>query len=854
MQKRTLGIALALCLLLGVLMAMPAAAADVITIATADDLLKLMNQEDGYPLDGNYLVTADINLAGKTQQPIGNHPDTNIFTGTFDGNGHTIKGLAINSTANYTGFFGTAGRGATIKNLTLEGSVTSTKNATGGLIGYGRETLTVENCVVNVTVTGVARAAGIIGGYDAYLLDSTLTVANCINNGDITGSSEQPAGIIGRIINERDAANFTLSIIGCVNNGDISGKTYASGILATYSGKKSATVEIKNCINAGAIEGNGYNAGVVGMAKADSGTVAITIEGCMNLSTGTVTGPSFIGGIGGRLETAVATGSIAVTKCHNYAAITSTASTSYVFNGGIAGMVTASNGPITISQCYNDGTVTGHSAKEVCVGGIVGYARSLNVAEIVTVSDCWNNGAVTTASSTNATKYGGMGGIVGGFPNAESAKAALTSVMTDCVNTGTVTAAGTGTTAADVIGLSPNANATALATNYSKSGDTWTDGTGKVVTTLDGLSDSVWDNATTNPTLVHTHVWGVSADDATVHECMICDQASEAHNYVSLGNASDLHICEDCGYAESHAWLAGATAHSCEICSGSAAHSWVDKSADEHECAFCGKTDGHGYADYACEGCGKDQPVIDLTVTKLCVVPGIEYCNLSGKLAGAEVQVDFDEIVVTKDGENWVASNLKLTGSDAEHYVLTSTTFVMTDVPPDYWITIEVENGTASQTEIYKGQSYSVTVTANAPARGEQFAGWLLNDGTEFVSTSSTYTISRVFATDDITLTAVYEPIPGGGAGTGNSSNVALVLALACRNNQKCVVTIKSTGADDHEAITVKKGAVLTLPAAPTKNGYTFIGWFKDINGTKPFDFNTKISGNVSIYAKWVKN
>ena len=853
MQKRTLGIALALCLLLGVLMAMPAAAADVITIATADDLLKLMNQEDGYPLDGNYLVTADINLTGKTQKPIGNNPDTNIFTGTFDGNGHTIKGITINSTSNYTGFFGTAGRGATIKNLKLEGSVTSTKNATGGLIGYGRETLTVENCVVNVTVTGVARAAGIIGGYDAYLPDSVLTIANCVNNGDVTGSSEQPAGIIGRIINEKECTNFKASIIGCVNNGDISGKTYASGILALYNANKSATVEIKNCINAGAIDGNGYNAGVVGMAKAASGTVEITIEGCMNLSTGTVTGPGFISGIAGRLETSVATGSITVTKCHNYAAITSKDASGFVFNGGIAGMISTYHGPITISQCYNDGAIAGASAPEVCVGGIVGYARSQGTAKTFTVSDCWNNGAVTTTSSTNATNIGGMGGIVGGFPNIKSAASALTSVMTDCVNTGTVTPAGTGMTVADVIGLSVNADATVLATNYTKSGDTWTDGTGKVVTTLDGLSDTVWDNATTNPTLVHTHVWGVSADDATVHECMICDQASEAHNYVSLGNASDTHICEDCGYAESHTWLAGATAHNCEICGGSAAHSWVEKSADEHECTFCGKTDEHGYADYACEGCGKDQPVIDLTVTKLCVVPGIEYCNLSGKLEGANVQVDFDEIVVTKDGENWVASNLELTGRDANHYALTSTTFVMTDVTADHWITIEVENGTASQTEIYRGQSYSVTVTAKAPARGEQFAGWLLNDGTEFVSTSSTYTISRV-ATDDITLTAVYEPIPGGGAGTGNSSNVALVLVLACRNNQKCVVTIKSTGADDHETITVKKGAVLTLPAAPTKDGYTFMGWYKDINGTKPFDFNTKISGNVSIYAKWVKN
>ena len=140
------------------------------------------------------------------------------------------------------------------------------------------------------------------------------------------------------------------------------------------------------------------------------------------------------------------------------------------------------------------------------------------------------------------------------------------------------------------------------------------------------------------------------------------------------------------------------------------------------------------------------------------------------------------------------------------------------------------------------------------------FAGWLIGDADEAVG-DSTYTYSFT-AAEDFTITATYQaasedPDPGEDPETPKSSsnnNVALALAIACRNNQKCVVTYKSTGANDHVSATVKKGTVLQLPEVPTKDGYTFIGWFKDINGTKPFDFNSKITGSVSIYAKWAKN
>lgn len=44
------------------------------------------------------------------------------------------------------------------------------------------------------------------------------------------------------------------------------------------------------------------------------------------------------------------------------------------------------------------------------------------------------------------------------------------------------------------------------------------------------------------------------------------------------------------------------------------------------------------------------------------------------------------------------------------------------------------------------------------------------------------------------------------------------------------------------------------MPSAPQREGYTFAGWFVKDNGGEEFDFATPITGNISLYAKWVKN
>jgi hypothetical protein len=94
--------------------------ADSIKISTAEQLA-LIGKDENYPLDGNYTLENNIdNVTFTIGQTENNYPDS--FTGTFDGNGHSVT-LNINAEKTYQGLFGTI-NGATVKNVVVKGSIT----------------------------------------------------------------------------------------------------------------------------------------------------------------------------------------------------------------------------------------------------------------------------------------------------------------------------------------------------------------------------------------------------------------------------------------------------------------------------------------------------------------------------------------------------------------------------------------------------------------------------------------------------------------------------------------------------------------------------------------------------------
>ena len=75
------------------------------------------------------------------------------------------------------------------------------------------------------------------------------------------------------------------------------------------------------------------------------------------------------------------------------------------------------------------------------------------------------------------------------------------------------------------------------------------------------------------------------------------------------------------------------------------------------------------------------------------------------------------------------------------------------------------------------------------------------------------------------------------------SSGVALYL-----------VEFNSMGGSPVQSQSVASGAKVTQPEAPTKDGYTFSGWYSDLDLTDAWTFSTDtVSSNMMLYAKWTE-
>ena len=206
---------------------------DPYQISTADQLKLFRDKVNGAGGQtqnrGAYAVlTADIDLNNEPWTPIGPDRDS-AYTGTFDGQGHTVKNLSVtvNVQPGRAGLFGCVKDG-TIRKLTVAGSVSCTANQgwCGGIAGYAMDE-TIENCasLCTVSCTGIdARVGGIVGLVDYN--SRTLIIRDCYNIGKITGRSDNGSGDAGGI------CGFYMNgkISNCYNVGEITGSGYVSKI------------------------------------------------------------------------------------------------------------------------------------------------------------------------------------------------------------------------------------------------------------------------------------------------------------------------------------------------------------------------------------------------------------------------------------------------------------------------------------------------------------------------------------------------------------------------------------------------------------------------------------------------
>ena len=213
------------------------------------------------------VLTTDIDLENDAWTPIGQNTgddpkDTLAYSGTFNGNGHTISGLNVTGEFAYSGLFGYT-EGAAIRDLTVAGKVTSTSTdsstAVGGIIGRAKGS-TIENCGNLCAVTAPAGHTGGIVGYAAHMDDSSGWITGCYNAGKISGG-DYAGGIVGTHYDD-------MFIYDCYNVGAISGNRAIGGIAGSGS-----FVMLFNCYNAGIVVCPGGTATPGGLFGIGSGQV-----------------------------------------------------------------------------------------------------------------------------------------------------------------------------------------------------------------------------------------------------------------------------------------------------------------------------------------------------------------------------------------------------------------------------------------------------------------------------------------------------------------------------------------------------------------------------------------------------
>ena len=199
--------------------------------------------------------------------PIGN--SSQPFTGTLDGDGHSVSGIYINSGTDYQGLVGVLGSGGTLQNLGVKASYIKGSNFVGGVCG-----MNMMGNVINCYNSGsVAGTGGYVGGLCG---ENYATVTNCYNSGSVAGS-EGVGGLCG--YNDGTVTN-------CYNTGSVEGD-YSVGGVCGYNDSGPVT----NCYNTGSVTGNyAYVGGLCGENYA-------TVTNCYN--TGSVSGNMYVGGVCG---------------------------------------------------------------------------------------------------------------------------------------------------------------------------------------------------------------------------------------------------------------------------------------------------------------------------------------------------------------------------------------------------------------------------------------------------------------------------------------------------------------------------------------------------------------------------
>jgi hypothetical protein len=253
---------------------------DPYQIRDANDVNSLGEDPNYY--SAHFRLVADVDMSGFSYaKAVIARDGSPSFTGVFDGDGHTIANLTIDTDGasnDYLGLFGKIDTSASIKNLGLVNlSVTggASSDYVGGLVGYNYSG-DVKNCHSKGSITGNSEVGGLVG------MNNGGTISKCYSDGVVSGSS-RVGGLAGKNPNR-------LSYISqCYSTASVFGTFVVAGGLAG----ENMEGYISECYATGTVSGTSEVGGLLG--RNDSMMMDGLVSPCY--SSGRVLGDQNLGGL-----------------------------------------------------------------------------------------------------------------------------------------------------------------------------------------------------------------------------------------------------------------------------------------------------------------------------------------------------------------------------------------------------------------------------------------------------------------------------------------------------------------------------------------------------------------------------
>ena len=477
-------------------------AVDSITISDKDSFNAFQNRvnKGEVPVDAVLACDLDLSTLGFTK-PIGKEtvdPTTCIaYSGTFDGQGHTIKGMNMSGAGNI-GLFcelsdatvmnlfleadsligntvgtlsGRASNGLTLKNVHSSGNVLCETDA-GGLVGMVvASSLSVENCSNRASVTVAlpeieknydrvgATAGGIFGMVEVH---GSVLVKNCWNEGAVKGEvtnymEAYIGGLIGLFRTKNKTTTSSATFTNCTNTNNVECDKVdicmMGGIIGhANTSSHSTTLSFERIQNTGFLQAFGFSGnnigGVVGLLRSNNST-SVTFSQCKSLGKiwshdGVIDEGGGEGGSEEGSEEGSESGNENESGSENGSESGSgeePGSTSESLCGGFIGSVEIDNSAFKMSfnYCEHDGNVTTSTVENGYTGGFIGYAGACSRPEAqISFTNNINSGVIV---SYNISGTSVSGGFIAYFDPDDGDGANV--VFLHCTNQATLHAAGT---------------------------------------------------------------------------------------------------------------------------------------------------------------------------------------------------------------------------------------------------------------------------------------------------------------------------------------------------------------------------------------------------------------------------